>query len=117
MRSFFNWANKEMGIERPDDDIPMPVSETKTIIPYSENDVNSLIKGCDFTNESNSIKRKSFRMRRNTRYRDKAIILLLLDTGLRVSECTRLRIGDIDLEKLSSDLLEKEGNLNLELFI
>ena len=98
MRSFFNWATRELGIKRPDNYIPMPVSETKTVIPYSASDLKSLIQGCDYTNKSNSTRRKSFRMLRKTRYRDKAIILLLLDTGLRVSECTRLRISDINLE-------------------
>jgi len=36
-------------------------------------------------------------MRRPTSRRDRAIILMLLDTGLRASELCKLRVGDIDL--------------------
>ena len=33
------------------------------------------------------------------RTRDRAILLLLLDCGLRVSELAELKLGDIDLQK------------------
>jgi len=42
--------------------------------------------------------RRKFTMRRPTARRDRAIILTLLDTGLRASELCSLRIGDVDLK-------------------
>ena len=42
------------------------------------------------------IRRKKFAMKRATAKRDRAIILTLLDTGLRASEICALTIGDLD---------------------
>ena len=39
--------------------------------------------------------RRPFTMRRPTARRDVALILLLLDTGLRASKCARLTLGDL----------------------
>ena len=46
-------------------------------------------------------------MRRATGKRDQAIILTLLDTGLRASELSALKIGDVDLK--TGKVLVKHG--------
>lgn len=98
MRSFFDWAEKELGLLRVDIEIPLPKATPPNIKPFSSDDIKRLLSACNCTKNSNSSGRNSFRMQRPTAKRDKAIILTLLDTGLRVSELARLTISDLDLE-------------------
>ena len=51
-------------------------------------------------------------IKRHDRYksRDYAIILLFLDTGMRISELQRINICDIDLDKSSVIITRKGGN-------
>jgi site-specific recombinase XerD len=45
--------------------------------------------------------------------RNKAILLLLLDTGLRISECINLKLADIDLDKQTLKVTRKGGRETL----
>jgi integrase/recombinase XerD len=96
IRSFYNWASKEFNLQRPDN-IPAPPCQSKTITPFTEDEIKRLLRACDQTRPSAG-RRAAFQMSRPSVLRDKAIILFLLDTGLRASECTRLTLGDINLE-------------------
>jgi integrase/recombinase XerD len=98
VRSFYNWAVEDLGIDRPDKDLTMPKVDTKEIVPLSEEEIKALLKSCDSTNFSNGVRKKQFAMRRPTSTRDKAVILFLLDSGLRVSEFARLQVKDVNLE-------------------
>ncbi len=98
MRSFFMWAEKELAIIRVDKNIPLPKAPEPTIKPFSETEIKRLLSACNKTQRTTALNRKSYSMIRPTMLRDKAIILLLLDSGLRVSELARLTIEDIDLE-------------------
>jgi integrase/recombinase XerD len=64
--------------------------------PFSREDVTALLKACIFMDEAHPKNRRSFVMRRGTADRDQAVVLTLLDTGLRASELCALKIGDID---------------------
>ncbi len=98
MRSFFNWSEKELSLKRIDKGIPLPKAPEPIIKPFSENEIKRLLSACNNTKRATSPNRRNFSMTRPTVLRDKAIILMLLDTGLRVSELARLTIEDIDLE-------------------
>jgi len=97
VRSFFNWASAEFGLERPDN-IPSPKYQSKPISPFSNKEIYAIISACDRTGPAKTEKRIPFTMTRPTAKRDKAIILFLLDTGIRVSELSRLKVGDVFLE-------------------
>ncbi len=47
------------------------------------------------------------KMRQNTRYRDYAVLTLLLRTGIRVSECVSLDINDFNFEEKSMRVVRK----------
>ncbi len=80
IRSLYNWASTELEIKkRPDAAIPAPRFVTRVIEPFTRDEVYKLLKAC-------------------LSKRDKAIVMLLLDTGLRVSEAARLTLEDVDLE-------------------
>jgi integrase/recombinase XerD len=97
IRSFFKWAGDELGINRPDLTLKMPSWESKEIVPFSEEEIISLLKSCEFANVPEG-KRKSYKIKKPNALRNKAILLTLLDAGIRVGELTRLRVCDVNLE-------------------
>lgn len=95
LRSFFGWAADEFGLSRPDANLKAPRFSSSVIIPYSKSDIEQLLKAMEYTQTAKTKTRQAFRMKRQSGKRDRAICLLLLDTGMRVSECARLTMQDI----------------------
>ncbi|MCX6054542.1 MAG: tyrosine-type recombinase/integrase [Chloroflexi bacterium] len=98
MRVFFKLASPVLKIERPDMAIAMPRPADAEVKPFSEDEVQRMYAACDFTVDSHTRGRAPFKMKRPTASGDKAILMVLLDTGLRVSELCRLRAGDVQLD-------------------
>lgn len=98
-RSFFSWAEEELNVPRPDLRLAKPPNPPPEINPFTQEEVQELIAACENSTPSQG-KRKSFTMRRPTGKRDKVIVLMLLDTGLRAGELSRLTVGDVQEEKV-----------------
>ena len=103
IKSYFKWAamKKGLGITRPDTELEMPKVPEPEIQPYTEQEVKALLKACEQTALSNPKEKKPCQFDRKTAARDKLIIMMLLDTGIRVSELCRIQYKDIDLNEQS----------------
>jgi integrase/recombinase XerD len=97
VRSFFKWSSSDLGTSRPDQAIPMPKVPQPEVLPFTQNEIKAILKACEYTQEAKTDRRRGFAMKRPTRVRDRALILVLLDTGIRVGECARLKIRDVGL--------------------
>ena len=99
LASFFTWASREFDLSNPMKNIPRPrVPEDPPVEPFKKEEVELLIKACDFCEEAVTDRRRKFIMQRSTGKRDKAILLTLLDSGLRAGELCALRIADVDMK-------------------
>lgn len=88
LKRFFNWLTEEEYIPKsPMERINPPTLTKKVIIPFSPEDIRTMLRVCETDND----KEKGAR--------DKAIILMLFDTGLRVSELCSLSLQDMDKGK------------------
>ena len=96
LSSFWNWASKEFGLDSPFNLIPVK-AHTKPINPLSMDEIEKLLKGCE-TSIKLSRGKKTFASKRRTCKRDRAIILTLLDTGIRVSELCGITVKDVDFD-------------------
>ena len=74
------------------------VPEDPPVEPFKKEEIELLIKACDFCEEAVTDRRRKFIMQRSTSKRDKAIVLTLLDTGLRASELCALRVEDVEMK-------------------
>jgi len=85
LRTFFSWMVKEGVLaSSPMDRIDPPVYRSDQIQPFSNEQIETMLRAA----------RKSHHPRR-----DEAIILLLLDTGLRASELCSLRVNAVDMDE------------------
>jgi integrase/recombinase XerD len=97
IRGFYNWASKILSIKRPDLELSRPKYQSPQIVPFAQEEVKRIINAAEFTQVVKQ-SGKSYRIKRPNADRDKALILILLDTGLRLGELCRLRLGDVNLE-------------------
>jgi integrase/recombinase XerD len=98
LRSFYTWLHKEFKIPSPFVDITPPKFPKHIIQTFSKEDIENLIKACVYSREAQTDDRKAFVMRRPSANRDQAIVLLLLDTGLRATGLCSLTVEDVDLK-------------------
>lgn len=99
IRSFFRWAQEELGLKtRPDVRLKLPPNNPRVIMPLSEEEVKALVDGAEYSRQAKTSGRNAFRMKRPTAERDTALIVLMLDTGIRSGEAGRLNIEDVDLD-------------------
>lgn len=94
LKTFFNWLVDEEEIDRHPMRTMKPPTVTEKEVPViSEGDLTKLFKVC---------RGKTYADRRDT-----AILMLFLDTGVRLSELTDRRVGDIDLDLMVLRVLGK----------
>jgi len=99
LASFFTWASQEFNLDNPLKNMPrLRVPEEPPVEPFKKEEIELLIKACDYCEEAVTDRRRKFVMQRFTSKRDKAILLTLLDTGLRASELCALRVEDVDMK-------------------
>jgi integrase/recombinase XerD len=75
--------------------VEKPRAIVRAIIPFSKDEIVRLIKVLDYASESNPSDRAAFIMKRPTAKRDFALVLFLLDTGVRASELCTAKINNI----------------------
>ncbi len=107
-KAFFGWAATEFKIANPMTDIPGPKYKEAPVAAFSQEDLAALIKACAYARETNPGNRHNFVTRRPTAKRDEALILFLLDTGLRASELCHLKIGEVDMK--TGKVIVKHGD-------
>jgi len=84
LKAFFSWALREEFIEsNPMIRIPVPKATLKIVNTYTQEQITKLISLCHKSNDSGC--------------RNLAILLLLLDTGIRVSELVGIDLNDVNL--------------------
>lgn len=78
--------------------VKSPKAGTREIVPLSKTDVRGLLAALEKTQVWRSEKRAPAQLTRHTRHRDRAVVLVLLDTGMRAQELCDLVVGDVDLK-------------------
>lgn len=93
IRAFLNWCIAEGELDTsPLERIAAPIDRPDQVQPFTDSQVSALLLAAKRT--------------RNP-LRDEALLLLLVDCGLRVSELCALRLGDIDF--MADTILVREG--------
>ncbi len=91
LKAFFNWSVRENYIsESPLTKIRLINPKLNVVRPYMPQEIMKLLAVCDHD------------FKNNTRFlgsRNKAVVLMLLDTGLRISELAGIEIEDIESER------------------
>ncbi|MBN1658284.1 MAG: tyrosine-type recombinase/integrase [Anaerolineae bacterium] len=84
-----------------------PKPQDPNIVPYSEQDVQAMLRCAARTQGYSRPGKRACSNARPSAQRDRAIILFLLDTGVRASELCYLRIADLDLTNRRATVLGK----------
>jgi integrase/recombinase XerD len=96
LSALWTWADQEGFVEENIiSTIEKPKANPPIIEPFTKDDVVLLVKACDISRTWKS--RRDVANIRPTADRDRAIILTLLDTGVRASELCGIQFGDVNL--------------------
>jgi integrase/recombinase XerD len=97
LSSFFTWLEKELNIQHPiRNRVACPKYRLPPIEPYSATEIRAMLESCYYSNAWNTAAGSRTRHKRPTALRDRAILVTLVDTGLRASELCELALRDYD---------------------
>jgi len=105
LKTFLYWWEDEVeaeGWKNPIRKVKAPINPKRILPPVSLDDISSLLNTCD----------SSF-----TGIRDKALILCLLDTGVRASELISMNLNDIERTITSIYIQKGKGNKSRTVFL
>jgi site-specific recombinase XerD len=104
MLAFLHWLEKEEVIQKPiTTRFKLPRVEQKFIPTFTPGDIEKLLAACEEGDEHKP------RLRKALTARNRAIVTILIDAGLRRSEIVGLRLCDIDRE-LRLLVVHRKGN-------
>jgi len=110
LSSFWSWAEKEPAVKAKHiirDVIQQPTFIRKKIVPYTQAEVVAMVQACERSAAWTTRNGHTTDSNRDTALRDKAILILFLDTGLRASELCSLKIKDFNRANGFIDVLGK----------
>lgn len=96
LSSCWTWAEQEFEARHAVRPIAIPEAAEKVIEPLAKEDVEALFSACGYTKPWKN--RSNTRTRRPTCTRDRAIVLFLLDTGVRAEELCEVMMDEADLK-------------------
>lgn len=109
LRSFYDYlCKREMISANPVRQIDMPKIKDKAIIQLDPDEIANLLDHIEHYGDGLSGVRLYHYQKQ--KYRDIAIVTLLLGTGIRVSECVGLNLTDVDFKNNGIRILRKGGN-------
>jgi integrase/recombinase XerD len=98
LSALWTWAMKEhLVTKHVVREVDAPEPEQREIVPYTEQDVRAMLTACDRSRRYRRPGKRVCDHERPSALRDRAIIMLLVDTGMRASELCGLLVRDVDL--------------------
>ena len=96
IKSFFKWAENCLDAGRPDRNLQRPRFKLPEVSSFTKDEIKRIVTSSEWY----MVKRGEhiIRAKRPKGAYCRALVLLLLDTGLRISEVGRLKIEDVDLK-------------------
>lgn len=110
LSSLWTWAAKELGVPHVVRAIPRPRYDQEPIVPLTLPDVQQLVAAAEWTDPWRTRTGKTTRSKRASAKRDKAVILVLLDTGIRASELCDLELRDYESDSGQLYIRKGKGN-------
>ncbi len=108
IRSFYDYLFKNQRISSNITElVPLPKIHEKPIIRLSRDEVERILSQAQSGDQMTENQRKYQKI---TKKRDYALLSLFLGTGIRVSECVGINIGDVDFEENAFIVTRKGGN-------
>ena len=108
VRSFFDYLFKNQRIgSNVTELVPLPKVHEKPIIRLNRNE---MVRMLELAQSGEKLTASQQKYQKITAKRDFAMLSLFLGTGIRVSECVGMDIGDVDLENNAFIVTRKGGN-------
>lgn len=101
LANFFRWAVREgFVVESPAEKIKVARPNLRVIKPYTTEEMERMLAVCEYDYEHNA---------RFLGSRNKAIVLVLVDSGVRLSELTRMGVEDVNTSNGNIRVMGKGG--------
>ena len=117
LSSFWSWAAEELGVPQIVHGVRRPQPKARLVQPYSQEEVQRLLDACTVMRAWDNRNRTHVAGSRPTAERDQAMILILLDTGIRAAELGALRLRDYDRKAGRLTVLHGKGGKQRSLYL